>query len=47
VLEAPFLMPLSTAFMLIAFVAWATTMIGLGDSVLRSFRRPTKLPATG
>lgn len=34
ILKAPFLMPLSYTFMIIAFVAWAVTFVGLIDSRL-------------
>lgn len=38
VMQAPFLMPLSGAFMIIALAAWATTLLGLADSLLGSRR---------
>lgn len=34
ILNAPFLMPLSEAFMIIAVAAWATALVGLADSLL-------------
>src|SRR3546814_4885174 len=45
VLPAPFLMPLSKAFMLIALAAWAMALFGLLDSLLVS--RPAPTPAAG
>jgi tellurite resistance protein TehA-like permease len=38
ILDAPYLMPLSEAFMIIAVVAWATTFVGLVDSFLMPWR---------
>lgn len=34
ILNAPFLMPLSEVFMIIAVAAWATALVGLADSLL-------------
>ena len=34
VMQAPFLMPLSRTFMIIALAAWATALLGLADSLL-------------
>jgi tellurite resistance protein TehA-like permease len=34
ILNAPFLMPLSETFMILAVAAWATALIGLADSLL-------------
>ncbi|MGD9538851.1 MAG: tellurite resistance/C4-dicarboxylate transporter family protein [Gammaproteobacteria bacterium] len=42
IMDAPFLRPLSTAFMIVAVVAWATTFVGLLDSRLRAARREVK-----
>src|SRR3546814_11776122 len=39
VLHAPFLMPLSKAFMLIALAAWAMALLGLLDSLRPDERR--------
>ena len=41
VLDASFLMPLSTAFMIIAVVAWAVAFAGLVDSRLTPTARRT------
>ncbi len=38
VMQAPFLMPLSRTFMIIALAAWATALLGLADSLLASRR---------
>lgn len=38
VLDAPYLLPLSEAFMVIAAVAWLTTFVGLVDSLLAAQR---------
>jgi tellurite resistance protein TehA-like permease len=38
ILDAPYLMPLSEAFMIIAVVAWTTTFVGLVDSFLMPWR---------
>ncbi len=48
-LDAPFLMPLSEAFMIIAFIAWAAALAGLADSLLApwlSFNPQSKADAT-
>ncbi|HKU99709.1 MAG TPA: tellurite resistance/C4-dicarboxylate transporter family protein [Vineibacter sp.] len=39
ILEAPFLMPLSRAFMIIALIAWAAALLGLVDSRLNLMLR--------
>src|SRR3546814_5815789 len=38
VLPAPFLMPISTLFMLVALAAWTAALLGLLDSLLASSR---------
>src|SRR3546814_15844904 len=38
VLPAPFLMPISTLFMLVALAAWTAALLGLLDSLLASRR---------
>jgi hypothetical protein len=38
ILVAPFLLPLSQLFMIVAVVAWAATFVGLVDSRLNRFR---------
>lgn len=44
VLAAPFLLPLSAAFMIIAVLAWAATLAGLVDSRLN---RLSRAPSSG
>jgi tellurite resistance protein TehA-like permease len=40
ILAAPFLLPLSQLFMIVAVLAWAATLAGLVDSRLNRLRRP-------
>jgi len=40
ILEAPFLLPLSQLFMVVAVLAWAATFAGLVDSRLNRLWRP-------
>jgi hypothetical protein len=43
IFDAPFLMPLSSAFMIIAIAAWMATFVGLVDSHLNARSRAHSL----